>query len=259
MGKLTSAQAHDAEKRARDNHERVERHWIREHLVEPQLLCTVLGKQTGMTMIGLDESSPVAGLQEMLPRSVAEEHMLVPFRHEPGVLFVACAYPLPELVVGELRRTCGLRIELFLSPYDQIRRAWDRMWTGGGGRQARSHQTNVPVTYYFCDEGATEGTPPPDAAYSGLIVGINAHGCVVEGPPEPGAAAALPETMRCLCLTLAEYGAPAQCLCRIVEVRPTGDPQRSHFILTVCREDSEGARQLKQIHMRVAFTRIARK
>jgi hypothetical protein len=195
-------------------------------------------------------------MEGLFPRSFAEEHFIVPFGREPGVVFVSGAYALPEAVLGELRHRCGTRIELFLSPYDQIRKAWDRVWPSGGVRASHSYDALLPVSYSFCDE---RGPQASQQMYMGLLVAISAAGCVVEGNPEPQSAGGLLAGKRLMALTLAEHGAPAQCLCQVTSIQPASDPQRSRFTLALYPEDAEGAKNLERVYMRAAIARLAKK
>ena len=90
------------------------------HLVDPNLISEVLGKQANTRSISLKGFVIPAPLMALVPSELAKQVTAVPVSRDNGVLTVALADPLNLAAIDVLQRATGLTIDVLAAPERDI-------------------------------------------------------------------------------------------------------------------------------------------
>jgi len=97
------------------------------YVTEDQLI-QVLEFQLGIPHIQLYRQKIEPKVIHLIPRRLAEQHIVVPIRVEGNKLTVAMADPLDYFAIDELRMSTGFRIEPVIASKDELHRAIKRYY-----------------------------------------------------------------------------------------------------------------------------------
>ncbi|HUW63948.1 MAG TPA: hypothetical protein VMW83_04525 [Spirochaetia bacterium] len=104
--------------------------------VTEQLMATVLEFQLGTLRVPLREWGINPSVVNILPRHLAEKHLVFPLNKKEDKILVAMADPLDYLAIEEIQAATGLRAEVYLTTRSEVEEAIQRYYAlpAGGGR-----------------------------------------------------------------------------------------------------------------------------
>lgn len=127
-GLISEEQLQNALKEQRELKMRLGDVLITRNYITEQQLIEVLEFQLGIPHIQLYRQKIETKIINIIPKKLAEQHLVLPIRTEGNKLIVAMADPLDYFAIDELRMTTGLRIEPTIASKDELTRAIKRYY-----------------------------------------------------------------------------------------------------------------------------------
>lgn len=137
---------------------------VRMGIVTEELLVLALSRQLGMQRVALGPSDPInvpVQLLERVERGLCERHLFLPVGYvaERRAVQVAVADPSNVVVLDDLGRRLGLRIETLIAGETQILQAISRVYGGAPDIDLSSRSSEgMP---FLDNSGAAIGSRPP--------------------------------------------------------------------------------------------------
>jgi len=97
-----------------------------------QLLMKVLEFQLGLPRVSLAGRAPDAELCSLLPRQLAEKHLVFPLEIREDGILVAMADPLDYPAIEEIRRITGRQVQVCLAARSEVAEAVARCYASLG-------------------------------------------------------------------------------------------------------------------------------
>ena len=107
---------------------------VRDGAIDENALTTAIAEKLGLPLIVLDGLVIAPDVINAVPRSFVQEHSIIPFDRQNGVLHVAVADPFAFGVNDSIAYLVGGGVTLFLAPADDIRRTIQRCYGMGEDR-----------------------------------------------------------------------------------------------------------------------------
>jgi len=106
---------------------------VQNKLVKSYDLMVLVANQFGVPYLDVNTVEHDPKLLEILNSSVAQKHNVVPLYKRGNTLFVGISDPSNQQAVSDLKFTTGLNIESICVADDQISKAIEKWYSGGGG------------------------------------------------------------------------------------------------------------------------------
>lgn len=123
MGVITESQLNEALTLQQENHRKLGEILVEMAKIEPRKVTEALSKQFDMPMVDLREVQIPAELIELVPVTLAKEHMIIPIAEKSNGVTVATSDPLDLYALDNLRFVLDREIECVLAPTDEIEQA----------------------------------------------------------------------------------------------------------------------------------------
>ncbi len=92
--------------------------------VDKEILLSLIGKQLGHPYIKVSEYGHIPGeLTRLIPRSIAEKHMLVPFEKKGETLLIAMTDPQESEICSAISILTGFEVEPYITSDEEIKKA----------------------------------------------------------------------------------------------------------------------------------------
>jgi type IV pilus assembly protein PilB len=101
---------------------------VRDGLIDERALTEALAEEFGLPLVLLEGRVIPAEIVNKVPVSFVQEHLVVPFACEEGVLRVATADPFALEIADSLAYVAGVRVVMFLASSREIRRMIERYY-----------------------------------------------------------------------------------------------------------------------------------
>ena len=153
LGKLTEAEANEAERATRPVKERIGHYLLRRGYVSSLDLCGALSLQTGLPMTDLSQAAVPPELTAAFSYLTMLKYSFIPFNYTANSISIAATHPLPPRVTRELEDRCGKRVKVFLAEDDLVNEHLYALQP----KKARKHrkftryELNVPISFQCCD------------------------------------------------------------------------------------------------------------
>ncbi|MBN2407929.1 MAG: hypothetical protein JXJ19_09570 [Elusimicrobia bacterium] len=93
-------------------------------IVDKEVVLSLVGKQLGHPYVRLSDSGGIPeDVLKYIPKSIAQQHMLIPFDMEGDKLKVAMAEPQEEEVRAAISILTNLEVEVYITSEEEIIRA----------------------------------------------------------------------------------------------------------------------------------------
>ena len=123
MGVITESHLNEALTLQQENHRKLGEILIDLAEIEPRKITEALSKQFEIPMVDLREVQISAELIELIPVTLAKEHMIIPIKEKGNNVIVATSDPLDLYALDNLRFILNREIECVLAPSDDIEQA----------------------------------------------------------------------------------------------------------------------------------------
>jgi len=100
--------------------------------VEQTQLVQFLSRQYGVPSIDVDDVEIPDDVVDLIPRTVAERHMLIPINRDGSNLIVAMSDPSNIYAMDDIKFLTGFNVEVVVASESSIRRAQQRFYDMGG-------------------------------------------------------------------------------------------------------------------------------
>lgn len=126
MGLVSIEQIQEALARQRDTGKKIGEELIDMNVITSRDCVQVLAEQNHLDIIDLEGVKLSPELLELFERDDCEEHCLVPYKLEGGILYLACADPIGLDLIDNFRFKFGKEIEIVLADTASIQKCIDR-------------------------------------------------------------------------------------------------------------------------------------
>jgi len=106
---------------------------VQNKLVKSYDLMLLVANQFGVPYLDINTVETDNNLLEILNVSIAQKHHVVPLYKRGNTLFIAISDPSNQQAVSDLKFTTGLNIEAICASEEQISKAIEKWYSGGGG------------------------------------------------------------------------------------------------------------------------------
>ena len=100
-------------------------------MIEESELTSFLSKQYGVPAINLAEFDIDAEIISMVPRDVADKHLLIPINRSGSTISVAMSDPSNIFAIDDIKFITGYNVEVMVASEEAIREAIERHYTEG--------------------------------------------------------------------------------------------------------------------------------
>jgi len=105
---------------------------VQNKLVKSYDLMLLVANQFGVPYLDINTVETDNNLLEILNVSIAQKHHIVPLYKRGNTLFIAISDPSNQQAVSDLKFTTGLNIEAICASEEQISKAIEKWYSGGG-------------------------------------------------------------------------------------------------------------------------------
>lgn len=92
--------------------------------VDKEIVLSLVGKQLGHSFVRLSEYGKISEeVLKLIPKNIAQQHMLIPFAKEREVLKIAMAEPQEEEVRAAISILTCLEVEAYITSEEEIIKA----------------------------------------------------------------------------------------------------------------------------------------
>lgn len=92
--------------------------------VDKEIVLSLVGKQLGHSFVRLSEYGKISEeVLKLIPKNIAQQHMLIPFAKEGEVLKIAMAEPQEEEVRAAISILTCLEVEAYITSEEEIIKA----------------------------------------------------------------------------------------------------------------------------------------
>lgn len=135
-GLITQEQLEEALGRQKGSKKRLGQQLIDDEIISEQGLIDALRMQLGIEFVDLSTTRPEPLLAELLPKSIAKKHGVVPVRLHSNSLYLAMSDPLNFVAVEEVKTATRKRVVPMISTGDGIERAIAGLYGNEGANRA---------------------------------------------------------------------------------------------------------------------------
>lgn len=111
--------------------------------VNERVLATFLSKQYGLPAISLDDAQISPEVVRLIPLSVCETHLVVPFSLEGSKVNVAISDPTNVAAIDDIRFITNMDVNVYLSTPSAIKSLLERMYAIQGNAQLDKEMKNL--------------------------------------------------------------------------------------------------------------------
>lgn len=112
----------------------------------------ILELELQIPFVRLETAYPDPDVIHLVPYEFAAQHLVLPLSRRDGELVLAMADPLNVMVMDEVRRITGMRVQPVLAKRDQIRRALEEYRAGDGSLETARAGIDVQVAQIEAEE-----------------------------------------------------------------------------------------------------------